>query len=115
MPEYKTHAQQFARTILNEAQVLDLIPRERGVYFSVDSKAHEYGLVANQVPVIEVVTRTGGYNRDEYAEFYSEIDTHPLYLGEIADSDSTYNHLFFDIPKEYHGIATAFAEWEDKL
>lgn len=50
---------------------------------------------------IVVYARTGGGNRDDYADMYDEMSAHPWYsYDEDSDYDNTYARIYFKIPDD---------------
>lgn len=51
---------------------------------------------------ILVFTRTGGGNREEYAEQNAALQRHPLYKRDVdSTGDSTYAEFYFKVPEEF--------------
>lgn len=57
--------------------------------------------INNDFTEITVHTRTGGGNREAYADQNEALQAHPLYLRDADDSfDSTFADFTFSVPKE---------------
>ena len=56
--------------------------------------------------VIQVFTRTGGDNREDYKENWEKIRKHELYIGDYDDDfDNTYAYIEFKVPERYKDTA----------
>ena len=77
--------------------VIDLhpttVPRLRDVYAN------------DALTEVTVYTKTGGANRDHYAEDNSKLTSHPLYTRDYDDDfDSTFAHFVFSVPDKARTI-----------
>ena len=53
-------------------------------------------------PAIQIYTRTGGGNRQEYQAQIDELKKHPLFMCEFDDEDdSTYMTFVFNVPEKF--------------
>lgn len=66
---------------------------------------------------IAVYTRNGGGNREEYAQVFATLATHPCYLFDIDDEfDATYATIYFSMPEVLvDQLDTLTPEWRDRL
>jgi hypothetical protein len=65
---------------------------------------------------IEVLTRTGGGNRDDYQEEHKKLVALPTYVSNTDDEfDSTYAFWVFDIPEEWKEDISAVLSDDDIL
>lgn len=78
---------------------LDQIPRLRDAY--VDVSGESLRLV--------ILTRTGGNNRDDYAEQNTAMTKLAGYVDDYDDSfDSTFAHWRYEVPEQYKDFVAEF-------
>lgn len=66
------------------------IPRLRDAWFNADGKTYT------------ILTRTGGGNREGYAEENAKLAAHPNYVYDHNDDfDSTFAHFVFKLPEKF--------------
>jgi len=68
------------------------IPRFRDAWFTHDGK------------LIVILTRTGGGNREEYADDNAALRKRPGFIHDVDDAfDSTFAHFLFEMPRGLQG------------
>lgn len=65
------------------------------------SRFRDVELIANGTK-IQVLTRTGGGNREDYKENWEKIRANQFYITDYDDDfDSTYAYIEFKVPEQY--------------
>lgn len=65
------------------------------------SRFRDVELIANGTK-IQVLTRTGGGNREDYKENWEKIRANQFYITDYDDDfDSTYAYIVFKVPEQY--------------